>query len=343
MTRQSLWFEAPGRVTIRDEAMPPIRPGEARVRVRASAISPGTEMLIYRGQFPAGLAVDDSIAALGGRLGYPLKYGYSTVGQVEALGDGVDPAWLGRWVFAFQPHESHFSAAVDSLLPIPDGIPPEDALFLPNMETAVNFLLDGAPLIGEQVAVFGQGVVGLLTTALLARLPLGGLVTLDRYANRRTASLALGARASLDPGEPETAARLRAMLDAGGGYSGADLVYELTGAPATLDDAIGAAGFSGRIVVGSWYGEKRASLDLGGRFHRARIRLISSQVSTLTPDLHGRWTKARRLGAAWDRLRETRPSHLISHRYSLANAADAYAQIDTLPGETLQVILTYAA
>lgn len=342
MTRQSLWFDAPRHVTLRKEALPEPAAGEVRVKTHASAISPGTEMLIYRGEFPEGMAADEGIAALGGALAYPLKYGYSSVGQVETLGAGVAPEWLGRWVFAFHPHESHFISPVESLLLIPSGIPPEDALFLPNTETAVNFLLDGAPLIGEQVAVFGQGVVGLLTTALLARLPLGNLITFDRFANRRTASLAMGARASLDPVDADGAARLRALLSAGA-YEGADLVYELSGAPAALDQAIAAAGFSGRIVVGSWYGRKRAPLDLGGRFHRARIRLISSQVSTLTPELHGRWTKARRMDVAWERLRELRPAQLITHRYPFARAAEAYAQVDLRPAETLQVILTHAA
>ena len=342
MTRQSLWFDAPRHVTLREEALPEPAPGEVGVKTHASAISPGTEMLIYRGEFPEGMAADEGIAALGGALAYPLKYGYATVGQVNALGSGVASEWLGRWVFAFHPHESDFAAPVESLLPIPPGIAPEDALFLPNTETAVNFLLDGAPLIGEQVAVFGQGVVGLLTTALLARLPLGNLTTFDRLANRRAASLAMGARASLEPVDADGAVRLRALLNTGG-YEGADLVYELSGAPAALDQAIAAAGFSGRVVLGSWYGRKRASLDLGGRFHRARIRLISSQVSTLTPELHGRWTKARRMGVAWERLRELRPSQLITHRYPFAMAAEAYAQVDLRPAETLQVILTHTA
>ncbi|MBL8092495.1 MAG: hypothetical protein JNJ43_19330, partial [Anaerolineales bacterium] len=158
------------------------------------------------------------------------------------------------------------------------------------METAVNFLLDGAPLIGERVAVFGQGVVGLLTTALLARLPLASLTTFDKFPLRREWSQKFGA----------SSADLRGLKDLGG-LEG-DLIYELTGSPAALDDAISAAGFSARIVVGSWYGEKRHAVDLGGKFHRARLKLISSQVSTLTPELHARWSKARRLAVAWQML-----------------------------------------
>jgi threonine dehydrogenase-like Zn-dependent dehydrogenase len=252
------------------------------------------------------------------------------------VGAQVAPEWQDRLVFSFHPHESHFLASPAELMPVPPSVSPEEAAFLPNMETAVNFLMDGQPLIGEQVVIFGQGIVGLLTTALLARLPLASLVTLDRYALRRQTSLALGAHASLDPAEPQALTRLHAVLQ-----QGSDLTYELSGNPAALEPAIAATGFSGRVVIGSWYGQKRADINLGGRFHRSRIRLISSQVSTLAPQWTGRWSKARRLQVAWRMLEQVRPAHLITHRLPLAQAAQAYAMLDQHPEETLQVILTY--
>lgn len=345
MNRHTLFFTGPHQVEVRPEALSAPLAGEALVRTLCSAISPGTELLIYRGQFPTDLAVDETISALAGRFAYPLRYGYSAVGEVVEVGPGVDSAWLGRRVFAFQPHTEAFVAPVADLHPLPPGLTPETALFLPNMETAVNFLLDGHPRIGEAVVVFGQGVVGLLTTALLARLPLERLITLDCLPLRRAWSCRLGAHFSLDPGQPEalTEARghLRPAPEQAAWQAGADLVYELTGAPATLDQAITAAGFGGRIVVGSWYGQKRAAVDLGGRFHRARLTLISSQVSTLTPTLHARWTKARRLDVAWRMLAELDPARLITHHFSLPEAAQAYRLLDQAPGEALQVVLTY--
>ena len=62
---------------------------------------------------------------------------------------------------------------------MPADLPPQDAVLLPFMETAVSFVMDGQPLIGEQVVVFGQGVIGLLATRLLAEYPLASLVTVD--------------------------------------------------------------------------------------------------------------------------------------------------------------------
>jgi 2-desacetyl-2-hydroxyethyl bacteriochlorophyllide A dehydrogenase len=334
--RRALFFSSPGQVTVRDEMLPSPKVDQVLVQTQISAISPGTEMLLYRGQFPAELAVDPTIPDLSGGFQYPLKYGYSVVGKVTQIGEDVDPTWLGKEVFAFHPHESHFISSTQVLHPLPEGVSIEDALFLPNMETAVNFLLDSRPLIGERVVVLGQGIVGLLTTTLLAWFPLSQLVTLDRFQLRRQASLTFGAHHSLDPDSPETNQFLESLLP-----GGADLVFELSGNPQALNQAIQLAGYSGRVIVGSWYGTKGAELKLGEHFHRERIHLISSQVSSLTPELSGRWDKPRRLQVAWEALAALRPSRLITQRIPLEEAPKAYQLVDQEPENTIQVILNY--
>jgi len=342
MKRLALYFTGPQGVSVREEQILAPAAGQVLVQAMVSAISPGTELLVYRGQIPADLAIDETITALSGEFRFPLKYGYAVVGHVKTVATDVAPEWKGRLVFAFHPHESCFLTSPAELVPLPATLSPEEATFLPNMETAVNFLMDGQPVIGERVVVFGQGVVGLLTTALLAQLPLGKLVTLDRYPFRREYSLSLGAHASLDPDAPDTVTQLYALLQAADrSPTGADLSYELSGNPAALDRAIAATGFSGRVVVGSWYGQKRANLELGGRFHRSRIRLLSSQVSTLAPEWTGRWTKARRLQVAWQMLEQVKPARFITHRFSLAQAPEAYDLLDQHPEEALQVLFTY--
>ena len=341
MKRQCLYFMGPRQVCLCEELLAEPGPGQVLVETVFSAISPGTELLIYRGEFPAGLALDENLPALSEDFSFPLKYGYAAAGRVAALGEGVGEEWLGLTVFAFQPHASHFVAPIGELLPVPQGLPLEQAVFLPNMETAVNFLMDGAPLIGEQVAVLGQGVVGLLTTALLAQLPLASLVTLDRYPLRRRTSLEWGATASLDPDGADGLKPALAALQEARNYPGADLVYELSGNPAALDQAIALCGYHGRVLIGSWYGGKRASLDLGGRFHRDRIRLISSQVSRLAPELSGRWDKTRRFRLAWEMIERFQPARLITQRFPLARAAEAYRLLDEAPGEAIQVALVY--
>lgn len=323
---------------MREETLSAPAPGHMLVETFLSAISPGTELLIYRGEFPDRMAVDASLPALAGDFHYPLCYGYAAVGRVAQLGDGLAQDWLGRMVFSFQPHTSAFLAAPEELFPLPEGCSAEAAAFLPNAETAVSLVQDGAPLLGERALVCGQGIIGLLTASLLAEFPLETLVTCDRHARRRAASSAQGVTASLDPQAADFQQQARAFLG-----SGADLTYECSGVPDALDQAIGLTAFSGRVVIGSWYGTKRASLDLGGSFHRSRIRLVSSQVSSVAPELSGRWDKSRRFDVAWNALQRIRPEKWITHRFPLEAAADAYRLLDEAPSEAIQVIFQYHA
>ncbi len=341
MRNHALWFTGSRQTEIREEGLRDPRENEVLVQTVLTAISPGTEMLIYRGEFPRDLSADDAISSLQGTLEYPLRYGYCAVGKVISLGRGVDESWNGQLVFSFQPHQRFFVASIDELHHVPESISVEDAVFLPNMETAVNFLFDGRPLLGEKVAVFGQGVVGLLSTALLAQFPLAQLVTIDPISMRRDISFSMGAYESLDPFGENFLAELQQKLQRGSDYPGADLVYEITGNPAVLNQAVAAVGFNGRVVIGSWYGAKQSLLDLGGKFHRSRVSLISSQVSTMTPELSARWSKRRRFAAAWDMLKKVGPRQIITHRIDFSEAHTAYELLDQEPETTLQVVLQY--
>lgn len=338
MISRALYFEATRHVAVREEKIPEPGPGQVLVKNLFSAISPGSELLVYRGQAPQEMPTDLTIDALSGNLSFPLKYGYSTVGRVNSRSPMVDKTWHDNPVFSFQPHQSHYVAKLSELYPIPQTIAPEEALFLPNMETAVNLVMDGQPLIGESVVVLGQGIVGLLTTALLSKFPLERLITLETYPFRRNLSLKMGAHESLNPLDSNADTRLQEILMP---RQGADLVYELSGNPAALNLAIELCGFAGRIVVGSWYGLKQANIDLGGKFHRSRIKLISSQVSTLSPELTGRWSKTRRLETAWQWIEKIKPGRLITRRFPLEQAKEAYRLLDENPGNDLQVVLEY--
>ena len=333
---KSLYFTARRQVSVREETLPKLKATQVLVATLFSAISPGTECLIYRGEFPEGIAVDESIVDLSGEFAYPLKYGYAAVGQVVATGEDVEADWEGSLIMAFHPHESHFVADPSTLLPVPEDINAEDAAFLPTMETAVNFVMDGAPVIGEDVLVFGQGIVGLLTTSILAGFPLANLITFDEHALRRQTSCEAGAQASLYPNDAGFETLLRDQLP-----NGADLTYEISGSPAALEQALIVTGFNGRIVIGSWYGSKRATLNLGGSFHRSRIRMISSQVSSMAPEFDGRWTKMRRFEVAWEMIRQLKPSRLITHRFPIEQAAEAYQLLDKNPEKVIQILLTY--
>lgn len=331
--RVSLLFAGLRRIELVGDSVDPPAPGQALVRTLTSAISAGTELLAFRGQLGADTPLDETLGSFGrATFTYPFRYGYASVGEVVAVGEGVDSAWLGRRVFGFQPHATMFRAPVADLVRVPDDLDSERAALLAHMETAVNLVLDGAPLYGENVLVIGLGTVGQLTTALLARFPLAVLAASEWLSHRTAAARALSARPVVtDPDEIRRALEPR----------GADLIYELSGNPEALDEAIAAAGHEARVVVGSWYGNKRAALDLGGRFHRRRLRLVSSQVSHIGAALSARWDRPRRLDAAWSALRDVDPRPLVSHRVPFEEAAAAYELLDRSPAQVLQVLLDY--
>lgn len=327
MKARVLVFQAPRRIEIRDEDLREPGKGEVQVETEISAISAGTELLIYRGQLSPSTALDDTLPSLSGFASYPLAYGYAAVGRVVARGEGASDDFLGRRVFAFETHRSSFLARPEVLRLVPEDIPSESAAFLPTMETAVGLIHDARPMMGERVLVVGQGVVGLVTTGLLSRFPLARLVTVDRFERRRRASVDLGAQRSVAPED----------LD----ENDFDLIVELSGSPEALEVAVGAAGLEGRVIVGSWYGDKRADLGLGTHFHRGRISIRASQVSRLPPHLLARWTKDRRMGVALEALSAVPVKDLVSHRYPIERAAEAYRLLDEAPESCLQVLLTY--
>ncbi len=330
-TAKSLFFIAPRKLEVRETPLPPLKADEALVETICSAVSAGTEMLVYRGQFPQ---LTDAHDAVSSELQYPLAYGYACVGRIRDVGKLADRDMAGRLVFAFHPHASSFIIPLSSVIPIPHSVSPENACFLPNMETAVNLVQDGAPIIGERVLVLGQGVVGLLTASLLSEFPLECLVTVDRYTLRREASGKINKIVSLNSSEIQE--HLSAYTQ-----NKFDLTFELTGSPSALNAAIEHTAFSGRIVIGSWYGQKRAEIDLGGVFHRSRIKLVSSQVSTISPELSGRWDKARRFGVAWDALERIQPEKWVTHRFSMDDAEKAYRLLDENPQEAIQIFFSH--
>lgn len=333
-SRRVVEFPEPNRVDLVEEPLPELGPDQVRVKTEISAISPGTERLVYRGKAPSTLSVDTSIDALSGKLNYPVRYGYAVVGRVEAAGEEVYDSWLDQMVFAFQPHVSRFVASPEDLIALPPSVRARDGVMIPTLETAVNLLMDGRPMLGERVVVFGQGSVGLLTTGLAADFPVDRILVVEPIEERRTLAYEWGADQGYDPADGldplHDALNIQgkeAVEAKEGEYEGADLVYELSGDPAVLGDAVSVTGYDGRLVVGSWYGTKEARVGLGGRFHRSRIQIKSSQVSSVDPPHRGRWTKGRRMDVVLSLLGSIRPGTLVTDEYAHENAAEAYDRL----------------
>ena len=334
MKSRQLWFTEPGKTEIRECELRALADDELLVKSLASGISAGTEMLVYRGQLPSDVPLDTSILAFQDLDGsYPLPYGYACVGVIEELGTTLDEKLRGKKVFAFQPHSSHFICKLNQLVILPDELPVDAGIFLANMETAVNFLIDGAAQQHESVAILGAGIVGQLLNILLNQQSLKKITVVDVIKARRELAAEAEITSSFSPND-------EALLQQGR-ESGFDLIFELTGNPEALNLAIDLGSFAGRIIVGSWYGNKPAAINLGGAFHRNRIKIISSQVSTISPEHAQEWDKEKRLQKSLSLLAELDTEKYISHRFPLSQAEEAYQLLDRAAEKALQVVLTY--
>jgi 2-desacetyl-2-hydroxyethyl bacteriochlorophyllide A dehydrogenase len=329
----ALWFTAPRTAALRTEKVGPPGLEEVRVETIASAVSAGTEMLVYRGEVPHDLPLD--LPTLAGSYAFPIKYGYAAVGRVLDTGPGAENLSPGDPVFVHHPHQEVFVVPARMPVRLPDDLDPVLGVFSANLETALNIVHDTPVQFGETALIFGQGVVGVLVALLLKLAGAEAVLAADPLEERRSLALAAGADGAFAPGELTD----RVMEITGG--RGADVAVETSGAGAALQSAIDAVATEGTVVVASWYGTKPVALALGGHFHRGRVRLRSSQVGRINPELGPRWDTARRMETVLGLLGRLKLGELISHRIPFGEAPQAYAMLDDRPEEALQVIFTY--
>jgi threonine dehydrogenase-like Zn-dependent dehydrogenase len=234
------------------------------------------------------------------------------------------PGLVGRRVFCLHPHQSLFNLAVEALLPIPDAIPSARAVLAPQMETALNATWDAAPRPGDRIAVVGGGVIGLLVAYLCARVPGTEATVIDVNPGRRDVAQALGA----------------AFAAPGAAPGGCDLVFHASGTSEGLALALELAGFEAEVIELSWFGDKPASLALGGAFHSQRLSLRASQVGSVSPARRARWSHGRRLAKALDLCADPRLDVLARRETPFADMPEALAGILADP-DTLCHLIRY--
>ncbi|NKN38941.1 zinc-binding alcohol dehydrogenase [Agrobacterium sp. a22-2] len=304
---RALWFPAAGTCELRDDTLPSMVDGEVRVRMLFSGISRGTENLVFAGRVPSSEFDRMRGPHMGGEFPFPVKYGYSAVGQIEAGRADL----VGKAVFCLHPHQDFFNVSQAAVTVLPVGLPPARAVLAANMETALNIVWDAGILPGDRVAVFGAGVVGSLVAYLASQIIGTDVLLIDRNPARKVLADRLGL--NFDAGQ-EDAFEF-------------DVAVNASGSAEALARAIELAGQEARIVEASWYGDRPVSLLLGGAFHARRLTIVSSQVGSVPPARRARWTYARRLAKALELLRDDRLDALISGETGFADLATAYPAI----------------
>jgi 2-desacetyl-2-hydroxyethyl bacteriochlorophyllide A dehydrogenase len=320
-----LMFVAPRHVELAPVDVPDPGPNQLLVRTLRSGISTGTELLCYRGLLDPELPLDERIGSLGGTFRYPFQYGYSCVGEVVRSAGSVPP---GALVFAFHPHQDWFVVCESDVVALADGIDPTPATLFPLVETGLQLSLDAGRVAHETVVVLGLGAVGIITALLLQKA--GATVrAADPLDERRQLAQSLGISAvAVD--------ELRSRLPS----AGVPLVVEVSGSPAALGGALSLLAHEGTALVGSWYGQQQVPLPLGGDFHRRRLTIRSSQVSTIPARLGDRWDVARRRRVA-SALLDALPLSALTTEVPFDEAPRAYQALDRRASGVVHVTLRY--
>ena len=295
---RALWYIAPGAAELRAVTNPMPGAGEVLVRMLYSGLSRGTERLVFEGRVPESEWKRMRAPAQDGDFPFPVKYGYSAVGVVEAGPKEL----LNRNVFVLYPHQERFVIVADEVVAIPEGIPPQRAVLTANLETALNVLWDGNAAPGDQIVVIGAGLVGMLVGALAARMPGTEVTVVDIDSSRRKIAEKLGVVFA----DPKSAPR------------NADLVIHTSATEAGLSLAFECAGDEATVVEASWHGEGACNISLGGSFHSRRLRLVSSQVGDISCTRRPRWNRRRRLEVATRLLADDRLDVLLGDEIPFA-------------------------
>jgi 2-desacetyl-2-hydroxyethyl bacteriochlorophyllide A dehydrogenase len=276
----------------------------------------------------------------GQTFAYPLQgWGYSEVGVVVEIADDVTAPALGDLVYGVWGHRSEAvlpaARLADSVLPA--GSEPLHGIFVRVGAIALGAVLSADVHVGEHVAVFGQGVLGLMTTQLVA-LNGGTVIAVDALPGRLALAREWGARTvAADAGD------VAATVCAEAGASGVDVAIEISGSHAALHEAIRAVGVGGRVVAAGFYQGEGLGLRLGEEFHHNRVHIVASQIGGVPSALRDRWTVERLHRVFADLLRTGRVAvaPLITHVVPAEDVATAFQLLDENPQDALQVVLDF--
>lgn len=302
-TARALWYTAPRKAELRATPLPPLSDAWAEVETLCSALSRGTERLVWEGRVPEGERARMRAPHQDGELPFPVKYGYAAAGRVVS----GTPDLRGRMVFALYPHQERFRLPAAALLPLPERVPPQRAVLGANMETALNAIWDAELRPGARVAVVGLGLLGLLIVALLSRRADLTVTACDILPEREKLTAEFGVKFCNPDG-------LRADHD---------IAFHTSATAAGLDATLSALRFEGTVIELSWYGDSTVPIHLGGPFHSQRLTIRSSQVGHVAPRRRTVLTHRERLGRALALLDDPRLDAFVTTDVAFEALPDA--------------------
>jgi threonine dehydrogenase-like Zn-dependent dehydrogenase len=283
------------------------------------------------------------------------------VGVVTEVGPEVTRFQVGDRVFGHFPIRETLTVDEEAADLLPEGVSPEAALCLDPLVMALA-MRDGGIKLGDRVAVFGLGAIGLISVQLAKLAGADWVVAVDPLQNRRELATQMGADvvldSTMDNGDvglairrltgPEPDRTRWEQTRVTGGYLerptqtgnlGVDVAVETSGSIAALQQAIRSTRFGGTIVMVSFYGRDATGLYLGDEFHINRLQLISVRAESLPGRDAPVWDLQRLVDLALRWLAEGRikTEGIISPIVPFDEAAEAYRAIDERPAESIKL------
>ena len=343
---QVVSFLAPREVALVDCPRLPLLPGSVRVRTWYSGISAGTELTAYRGSNPylAGTWDPDARLFRSGTptFDYPVSgWGYSEVGEVVEVADGVDAPSVGQVVFGIWGHRSD---AVVSAATVADRVIDADVAlrgcFARPGAIALNAVLASEARLGYRVAIFGQGVLGLLATKLAA-LCGAEVVAVDSVPGRLEAATRMGAVMTV-PADVAGGAGAAVRSWSPGGV---DVAIELSGSDRGLHEATRAVVVEGTVVASGFYQGGAVNLRLGEEFHHNRVRIVASQIAAPPGALGAHWDQRRLVATFMAQVLADRVpvGDLVTDVVDAADVATVFRRLDAGDPDVLQAVLRFPA
>ncbi|GGK60686.1 zinc-dependent alcohol dehydrogenase [Ornithinimicrobium pekingense] len=338
-------FTAPRVVELQECPVEEVGPGDVRVRTWYSGISAGTELTAYRGSNPYLTRTWDAEERIfrdgPPSFAYPVAgWGYSEMGEVVEVGPGVVGLGVGDLVHGIWGHRSEAVRPARTLVgrTLGQDVDPRTGCFARVGAIALNGVLAADTRLGSRVAVFGQGVIGLLATRL-GVLAGARVAAVDMAPRRLEVAQGYGAELTLDPrAEGGVGPLLRRWSD--GGVDGA---VELSGAVAALHEAIRAVRVDGVVAAAGFYQGGAEGLRLGEEFHHNRVRIVASQIGGVPVGLSTSWDQARLVQVFMELVLAGRVDvdPLITDVVDASEVGEAFRRLDEGDPEVLQVLLRF--
>jgi 2-desacetyl-2-hydroxyethyl bacteriochlorophyllide A dehydrogenase len=235
---QRLVFQAKQQVTL--ESFDPGIPGENQVLIRThlSLMSTGTENIVFNRLFDPGSHWDNWVK-------YPFYPGYSSVGIIEEVGEGVGHLQKGQRVAFRVGHRSHALESAANCVPVPDGIPFEQAVWFALAKITFHGAFVARYALGDSVLIVGAGPIGQMSIRWARAAGCASVIAVDTAAHRLPLAEAGGATALVT--FPISEAR-DAVLAAGNGKL-PRVVIDSTGNATVFAAALGLAADRGTVVI----------------------------------------------------------------------------------------------